>query len=94
MNQEIKLRYQTKRNQYIPEFSYDGITWIKWAKKDIDKEYEMRKITIGVGVGTYESNFYSDTNELFFRDEIGCNAFLGAAKIFYKKEIIEFENIN
>lgn len=98
--QEIKLRYQVKNSYYMPEYSYDGTTWKIWTENDLKDLSILRLIVHGLGTASvnyelsYENNFFGNTKGLFFRNEICCNAFLGAAKIFYKKEIIEFENIN
>lgn len=81
-----KFRYIRDGINFNPESSLDNQTWESWDLALIEKIRILGEI-----VKSLNGVFYSDTKTLYFRNEIECSAFIGACKIYYREEIVEFE---
>lgn len=90
---DIKLRYEKRNSCFTPQFSIDGKQWKCFKKENLDGK--TLRIAEKLGEAVYDAHiWYSDTQELYFKHEITVNAFLAAAKIMFKTEVIEFEHLN
>jgi len=89
---KYKYRYVRKNGHYVPEISKDGIKWV--GIKENNLNHYMQKLF--EFTQTYERYklIFSDTEEIFFRNEISVNAFLAGLKIQLEEVTTEFEHLN
>lgn len=90
----MELRYEQVGKYYNPQKKLED-KWVSFNEKDFKEYRHLREVILGLArVDTDESwpnSYYSNTNELFFRSEMTCMAFLGAAKVQFTPQVKEFK---
>lgn len=90
---DIKLRFTISGTCYIPEYSKNGTDWVCFTEDTI-KDTVLVRLVEFISNETHHKVYFTDTKQLYFKNEMWCSVFLAAFKVLTKKQIVEFEFIN
>lgn len=91
----MQLRYKFKNGWYIPEYYHKNEEkYSGFLDTEIDNNIkEFVEHMAQIEKRNYKVMFFGNTKELFFKTELCCLAFLGAARSYYESTIVNYKQL-
>jgi hypothetical protein len=88
----MELRYVKNGIHWVPEYKGKGGVWKTFTREQVEGYFILRKLSTALAtLSDRKDPYYSNTQEMFFHNEVEVMAWLGGVQGYFRKEENDFE---